>query len=316
MERNFSVIFLCIVFYGRVCLAGAYSFKMPDSYYEGDAATDSECILRDLKTERKVDIDFPMSNEPPKCRLTWSEVNRVVREDMKEFVAKQMPNNSDCLPDELIDRNRTMDLILTISAIQEAEFFSESEKNFRLINFRNEMRTDLKEIAVKCKAPEDEFVSLFRKVFESNETLIALESTYCLAKYVTEKGILDLADVNLNPHNIRIENLNCTVVMADEIRKDEKRVRDHITLRDEGAVACLMNVYKEKKIFELDFASLVLRDLEMPVEVKKLQRIEYQAKRAHLSESFIDCYKMDKEFDPDLLEKIIESANVVKSQSS
>lgn len=316
MKRKFSVIFVCIVFYGRVCLAGAYSFKMPDSYYEGDASTDSECILRDLKTERKMDIDFPMSNEPPQCRLTWSEVNRVVREDMREFIVKQMPNHSNCLPDELINRNRTMDLILTISAIQEAEFFSESEKNFRLINFRNELQTDLKEIAVKCKASEEEFVSLFRKAFESNETLIAMESTYCMAKYVTEQGVLDLADVNLNPHNIRIENLNCTVVMADEICKDEKRIRDHITLRDEGAVACLMNVYKEKKVVELDFAALVLRDLEMPVEVKKLQRTVYQAKRAHLSESFIDCYKMDKEFDPDRLQKIIESANIVKYQSS
>lgn len=288
---------------------------MPDSYYEGDASSDSECTLRDLKAERKLDINFPMSKEPPKCRLTWSELNRAVRDDMREVIGKHMPNNSNCLPDELVNRDKTMDLILTITAIQEAEFFSESEKNFRLISYRNDMRTDLEEIAAKCQVSADEFVSLFQKAFENNETLIAMESTYCLAKYVTDNEILDLSDVNLNPNNIGIETLNCSLLVAEEKCKDEVRVRDHITLRDEAAVACLMNVYRENKIFELDFASLVLRDLEMSAETRRLQRIKYDARRVRMSTPFIDCYKMDKDFDQDLLQKIIEvNANATKAQ--
>ncbi|XP_037050196.1 uncharacterized protein LOC119084356 [Bradysia coprophila] len=315
MEPRFSFIFLCVLIYGRVGQLDA--LKMPDSYYELDGSTDCECTLRALKAEGKLDFDFPMSKEPPKCRLTLSELNQAVRADMREFVEKKMPNDSNCLPDELAKSEKTMDLILIMSSIQQAAFFSESEKNFRLINFRNEMRTNLKEIAVKCRASEDEFVSLFRKVFENNETLIAMESTYCLAKYVTDKEILDLPDVNLNPNNIKIKNLNCSIVVEEEMRKDEERVRDHITLRDEAAVACLMNVYKENKIFELAFAALVLRDLEMPAETKQIQRSKYDVKRAHLSAPFINCYKMDKDFDPVLLQKIEDvNANLTKAHLS
>ncbi len=277
---------------------------MPNSYYELDGSTDSECTLRDLNTERNLNIDFPMSKEPPKCRLTWSELNQRLREDMSEFIKSYMPGNDNCVSKELVKREKTLDLIMTISAIQAADFFSESEKSARLINYRNEMKTDLIQIAAGCQASEEKLISLFKSTFENNEMLIANETNYCRAKYVQDKGILSLTDVNLNPGNINIGILNCSIVMAEEIRKDEKRVRENITLRDEAAITCLMNVYKENKIVDLSFAALVLRDLKMPIETKRLEQRKYDLERASRSRDFINCYKMDADFDPVLLKKI------------
>lgn len=307
-----SFWFICVLIYGQILCSEAA--VMPKSYYEGDGSTDSECTLRGLKTERNLDIDFPMSKEPPKCRFTWSDLNRVLRDDMMEFIQQYMPTKDNCVANELMKREKTLDLILTISSIQAADFFSESEKNARLVNFRNELKKDFKEIAAECQASEEKFITVFQGAFENNETLIAMETKYCLAKNAIEKGILTLPDVNLNPDNININNLNCSIVMAEELRKDEKRFRELITLRDEGAIACLMNNYRENKIFDLVFAATVLRDLKMPTETKQLGESQLNRMFARLSTPFSDCYK-DKDFDADLLKYIEElDAKATKGQ--
>lgn len=294
MKSSFKFIIFCVLICGKLCCFEA--FTMPDSYYTGDASTDSECTLRQLKSKGKLDMDFPMSVEPPECRLTWSEINQVIRADMKDFLEKQIPNDGNCLANKLLQREKAVDLLLTITAIQSADAFSESEKKTRLIDYRNEMKKNLKEIAAECHTPENELVSLYRGAFENNETLIAMESNYCVAKYVSDRNILDLVDVDLNPNDIEIKHLNCSVVMEEEMRKDEEKFRKTITVRDSAAVSCIMKLYKEKGVFDLDFAWTVLGKLEMPSEQKRSERDKMNEEFEYLSVSFLKCYKMGKDF--------------------
>lgn len=295
-ESKMKFIIFCVLICGKLCCFEALT--MPDSYYTGDASTDSECALQELKSKGKVDMDFPfpMSVESPECRLTLSQLNQIMRADIKHFIEKEIPNDGNCLANELIQREKTLDLILTVSAILAADSFSESEKKTRLIGFRNEMKKDLKEIATQCHTPEDKLVSLYQSAFENNETLIAMESDYCLAKYVSDRNILDLVDVNLNPNDIKIKHLNCSIVMEEEMRKDEEKFRNTITVRDLAAVSCIMNLYKEKGVFDLDFAWIVLGKLGMPSEQKRSERDKINEEFEYLSVSFLNCYKMDTDF--------------------
>lgn len=287
-------IFCCVLIYGKFCCLEA--FVMPNSYYELDGSTDSECTLRDLKTERNLEFDFPMSKETPKCRLTWSQLNEAVREEMKLFIAKHAPSDGNCLSDRFVKSDKTLDLVLTITAIQAGDFFSATEKKVRLVNFQNDLKNNLEEIANECKYPKDKFLELFQGAFMNNETLIAMESTYCLAKYVTDNEVLTLRDVNLNPHNINTDNLNCSIVIEEERRKDEERFRDNMTLRDQTAIACVMNVYTENEVFYLDFAEMVLDKSEISEEMKRSEKDKINLKRAILSFPFKSCYDMDKDY--------------------
>lgn len=270
---------------------------MPKSYYELDGSTDSECTLRDLKTERNLDFDFPMSKESPKCRLSWSELNQSVREDYATFVQDMMGKDGGCLAKEMVKGNKTMDLILIITSVQVADFFSESEKVIRLVPFQNEIRKELEQIATECHSSKDDFLKIFRGVFEYNETLVTMETNYCLGKYVTDNGILTLPDgVNLNPNSLNTTYLNCSIIVDEAKRKDEQRFRDNMTLRDQTAVVCVMKVYKENEVFYLDFADMVLLNLQLPEEKKQAERKTISLKRALLSFPFKVCYDMDKDY--------------------
>lgn len=288
MNSNFTFVIFCVLICVKICSFKA--IKYPDSFYELDGSTDSECTLRYLKSERNLDIDFPMSKEPPKCRLTWPELNRILRVDMQHLTEEVLPNASKCLTTELLKREKALDLILTITSIQAANSFPEIEKKSRLSSFRNDFKEYLIEIATECQVAGDKFISTFRGAFDNNETLIALETDYCLRNYVTDNSILSLDNVNMNPKNIEIENLNCNIVVVDVARRAEEAFSNSISKRDVSTVACLMNSYKENKIFELDFATCVLGKLEIPNETKCAELKKIDDKRSVILDK---CYKQN-----------------------
>lgn len=283
MKSSVSLIVFCVFISCKICSFEA--IKYPDSFYELDGSTDSECTLRYLKNERNLELNFPMSEPPPKCRLTWADTIRILKADMQDFMEKVIPNDSKCLSNEIVKREKTLDLILTITSIQASDSFAESEKKSQLTSFRNNFKQHLKEISTECRVAEDKFISTFRGAFENNETLIAWETDYCLAKYVTDRNILTLVDVNLNPKNIEIKNLNCTFVIEEEVRKVEEEFSRTIAARGDSptATSCLMNLYKKNKICDLDFAAVVLGKLAIPSETKSVELNKINELRSVLS---------------------------------
>lgn len=294
MKSIFSFLFLCVLSCVKICCYE--TAKLPDSFVHGDdVSINRECLLRYLKNEKNLDIDVPMRDESPKCGLMWSDLTRSLRMDLKDFIERQMPNDENCAT-ELLKSEKAVDLILTIIVVEIAHIFSEIEKKFHLTSFRNELELHLKKIANECQTPDDKFVSLFKRSFTNNETLIALETDYCMTMYVINNNILSVDNVDLNPKNIEINNLNCSFVMMHAINKDEKKFRSTITVRDASAIECTMNEYKENKLFDLDFAMIVLKKLKISSEAKSIEIVKNNKKRAIFAVPFYNCYMLDKDF--------------------
>lgn len=164
MKANFS---LFVLIYVTICLSSVAASENVNV----TVVNICERGLHYLQSKGLLNDDFPLDlDDPRKCYSTSPEtipeVFSHMLEDIKEVLEKKLPNEAECASSELTQRQRTMDLLLTIRTIQLVGKLSEDEKVGRLISYRNELRTNLKEIAVKCGADETEFISSFRGALE------------------------------------------------------------------------------------------------------------------------------------------------------
>lgn len=274
-----------------MCSLDAAALNEP--VYQRDYSALSVCALKYLKSEGKLKENFPLRDKPLTCSRTLPDICRLLRAKLKKFTEKMLPNEANCITMEFSKRDETMDRFLIIYGIQMSGLFSESEKKTLLIPYRNEANEDLEDIATKCHVAKDNFTQLFDESFEHNDTVAGIESDYCLAKYVTDRNILALPNVNLNPNNVATEKLDCNVVMEEEMNKAKENFRSNITLSDETMIECIMNWYEENKIFDLDIASIVLSKLEMSTETKCSELNKVNKNRAIFAETFNHCFTID-----------------------
>lgn len=169
MKSHFSFKFCFVLVYVTICVSAVAATV------EGNLPVVNICEkgFQYLKSKGLLDDSFPLEKDSAKCQSTtpetMSEVFSHMQEDLKEYIERKLQSETKCATSELSQRQRTLDLLLTIRTVELVGQLSESEKRTQLISPRNELRENLKEIAVKCGVDENEFFSIFRGAFAKNE---------------------------------------------------------------------------------------------------------------------------------------------------
>ncbi|XP_037033988.1 uncharacterized protein LOC119072795 [Bradysia coprophila] len=251
----------CLVIYVQfLCLSAEQS-----AFHDGEA-----CLIQYLQKKGKLDDNFKSMEKPsPNCLFVMPLTKMVLRKTFTDRIDSEIPNHSDCLKARF-DSQDTLDLVIKISVIREVDIKTELDP------VRQALHEDLKGIMSHCDTNDESFLAIFNDYLgNKNETLAVLQEDYCVSKYVADNKILDLTDVELNPSQIDIENLNCNQ-MVEKLRNDsEKELSDKISTLPHGQkiLVCVMDAYKINKIFDTGIALKVLYNLDVPKDIKEAEKV-------------------------------------------
>jgi len=255
------------------------------------ADENNECIAQYLNKKGKLDNNFSSTQAPTlsHCRLALPIVLGVMKTLIDDQIKEKLPNDEDCLIKEFSNKE-ALDQMLKIGVIKNSNSLGESEIKSQLDETRKDFKDDLEEIAVQCEVAGDKFESIFNDVLGiKNETLAALESYYCLTKYAADNKVLPLDNVELNPDNIKTEDVDCSAIIARERRIEERDIRNKLQSKSPAVISCVMNAYKSDKLFDWGVAAKILDKVDLPKETKKLGRDQLVEKLSSFGMSTLFC---------------------------
>jgi hypothetical protein len=255
---------------------------------EGEA-----CIVQYLKRKGKLSEDFPTTLETPSshCEVSIPISTKIVREAYVDKINETFPNQSQCLIDEF-DNREIVDHVLKVSVISESKKLSENSIKTQLEAARSDLKQDLEKIAIQCNTVDEAFTNIFNDLLGiKNETLAVFQYEYCISKYTADNSLLPLNNVELNPHHIDIEHLNCTAIIEKERTKAVKEIRDKMTSTPNGDryINCILNAYNRNRVFDWSIALKVLYIVELPKETKESEKAKATQKIADFSVATFTC---------------------------
>lgn len=267
----------CLFIYAEIL----YVSVAHNTYHEGEV-----CLIQYLQRKGKLDNSFmPVEKPSPNCLFVMPLTKMIVRKTFTDRIEKEIPSHSDCLIKKF-DGQETLDLLMKISVIQESDMKTE------LVPTRNALQADLKNITSHCETNGESFFAIFNDYLgNKNETLEVLQQDYCLSKYVADKGILDLSNVELNPSRVDIKNLDCNQIVEKQRKDAEKELTDKISSLPNGhrILVCVMDAYKNGDIFNSGVALKVLYNLDVPKEMKDSEKVRLTQKLSEFGLATFTC---------------------------
>jgi len=231
------------------------------------------CIENYLKQKGKLARNFPVVpvTSTVKCRFASIFTVTLVRRIIVHLINAKHPNDATCLASEF-ENHETTDLIVKLNVIDDSKLLSENEMQTQTNETRMELKHDLIKIAIQCGTEITEFIATFNEFLGiKNVTLSAQQHNYCFAKYAADNGLLPLQNVDLNPYGIQTTHIDCPSIMRKERRAVEQTLRSKTKENMPDRVSCVINAYRNKKIFDTSIASKVLEYVELSKEVKKVE---------------------------------------------
>lgn len=280
---NFAKKFLllcCVVFYATLSTAGDQ--PVPTSVDRTEA-----CFVEHLKAQGKLNETFRTNaRSAVPCRpvviYAISFQNIILRNKVGKTFST---NETQCLLDEFEEKNDA-DYIYVLYVIELNSLLSVSDKGTLLEEARNQFKAELKRIADHCLVDDEKFIQIYHNNLGiKNETLVAHQQEYCKTKYVVDNQIVQLNNVDLNPHKIDPESVNCDSILAPERSKFEREViakNSDVTARH---LDCILKNFRNRDITGLLWASAVLSYyVVVPVDEKR-QEVNKAAEK--LNEYFV-----------------------------
>lgn len=265
-----------------ICTEIYYISAVDNTFHDGEA-----CLVQYLQRKGKLDASFKLTEKPsPNCVFAIPLTKMVARKSIMDKIEKDIPSHSECLMAKF-DSQETLDLLIKISVVHDGDDKTE------LQSARNALRDDLKTVMSHCETNDARFSTIFDSYLGiKNETLEVLQQDYCLAKYVADNKIVDLKNIDLNPHQIDTgSSLNCNQIV-DRLRNDaEKELADKISTLPKGQriLGCVMNAFQNGKVFDSGVALKVLYNLDVPTELKESEKVKLSQKLSEFGLATFTC---------------------------
>ncbi len=281
MDFAKKVLLFCVVFCAAVCSADQ------NHYLNGQA-----CLVQHLKTKGKLNQSFQSTLEPTsRCRLVMPLTIQILKTSVTDRVKNDFPNEADCLNDEF-DNKEAVDFLIKLDVIKSSTLLSVSARDTQLEDTRSLFKDDLEDIARQCLVDDKNFVKIFNDVLGiKNETLVAYQHEYCMAKYVVDNDLLEVNNLDINPQRIDTNNVNCDYIIDVERSKTEKELSDKLSATPEGqrSLSCVLNAFRSGNMFGYKIALIVLNNLDVTSEVKVEQSNKISVKLGEFAMSTFMC---------------------------
>ncbi len=264
MDFTKKILVLCMVFCAALCSAD----ENRNRYFDADRITEA-CFVQHLKTKGKLDEVFQSTlQSSSQCQLIIPTVMQALQSTVTDEIRNEFPNEAECLISEFHSKE-AVDYLLKLDVINGTSLLSVSAREIQLEETRNQFEDVLKEIAVECLVDDENFVKIFNKSLGiNNEILEAYQQQYCLAKYVVDNQILKLENVDINPHHIDPESVNCNYIIDLERIKIEK---EYGKTPAAGSLDCHMEAFRLNNMFGYKVAKNILRDSDLNIPIDDLE---------------------------------------------
>lgn len=228
------------------------------------------CIIRILQIRGKIEEDLPTQEAPSElCRILLPLIYANHSEKLCVMLWETKSIRAECVIEDLM-KNDYIDLQLKYEVYEKLQSLSKKDRKNRLDVVRNAKRIILINAADKCKS-DFSYGGIFDEILGKNSNLRAHQKEHCLLKYAVESKFLYLRDVNLNPHGIDTRYLECVPILVQ--CQDDAEEKFMIALMDRqysaDAINCLMERYKDDRIFGYNIALDFLRKMDINVKVKR-----------------------------------------------
>lgn len=250
------------------------------------------CVVQYLKGKGKLTESFPSTGSPSSlCRLVIPASVQIVNGNVKYQVGKEFPNEVDCLTAEFENKDG-VDYLLQLDLIRSSSL-SASAKNTQLENTKSQFKDMLEEIAVQCHVDDKNFVKLFNEALGiKNETLEAHQNEYCMAKYVfVDNQLLEVNNVDINPHRIETNSVNCEYLIDIERSNAEKELSDKLSATETGqsSLNCVVNAFRSGNMFNYRVALKVLGTLDITSQEKERETNKISKKISEFVLTTVAC---------------------------
>lgn len=263
--RKFS--FLCVVLCAVTCAA----------YVPGPLEGGEPCLVELLKAMKKLNADFqsnsrePIPADPVVCYVMTELTKQLIQSTIFGEINATLPNDADCVEKEF-EAQQTLFDVFKVRLIDGSKTLNDTDKQNQLLEARNELTGKLETVAVNCQIEKGKINNIFqRDLAIKNETLEAHQTEYCLAKYAVDNALLALDDVDIDPHNIDKESLNCDGIVDVEKSHLEREVRNMVAglPKANQTTDCIMDAYKSSAANKFHIALKVLDYLDISKETKE-----------------------------------------------
>lgn len=244
------------------------------------------CIIRILQIRGKIEEDLPAQEAPSElCRILLPLIYANYSEKLCVMLWETKSIKAQCVIEDLL-KNDYVDLQLKFEVYEKLEKPSKKDREKKLEGVRVAMRDILLNAAEKCKS-DFSYGGIFEEILDINSNQKVFQKEYCLLKYVVENKFLIIRNLNINPHGIETRYLECKAILVQ--CQDDAEEKFMLALMDReyssDAINCLMERYKEDRIFGWNTALEFLRKLEINEKVKRNEDFR-------ISKMFSDYSKM------------------------
>lgn len=275
----------CLLYYATLCFATINYYRRAEFCYE-----------QHLKENGKLSETYE-SKAPPVSDCngilgTMYETELTYLEDKAKNMFPNQSNVSKCLKDEFKQR-KAVDHIRKIILIKRNRFLSVSAKDAMLDEARFEFKDELKKMADRCVVDDKTVIQIYNdQLGIKNETLVAYQHQYCMAKYVVDNQIIQVDNVDINPHHIDTDSINCVSLLAIERETAENDLKNHLIASQfsQRRIDCILNVSKTNDVFGHQIAFKLLHFyFAVPDDVIETENNKAQEKFIGFIREVINC---------------------------
>ncbi|CRK92413.1 CLUMA_CG005972, isoform A [Clunio marinus] len=259
-----------------------------------DKDTGITCLIKYLKDHGRLEEDFPLPQKPAHAQACDAVVRLVLPTIEREFLSKLSEKESiksDCVSAQL-KKGGLLDYLIKEEVIESSTDLSNQEVMKKLAETRETIKGILDNAAVFCNS-DATYAGLFDKYLGlKNESLSALQSHYCMAKYVIDEEIIDVGNVNINPSNIDTAAANCDTVISNAKAEVEAQLRDKYKEQNlsQSKINCIMRSFRRNKMFENSIALGALENLEISLETKRENKERVENKMESFVTGVFGCF--------------------------
>jgi len=219
----------------------------------------------------------------------------------KDFQADlDLAPHSSCLV-ENAKTHRLFELAMKQNIIQDTKKMSKRKRKKALKALENAMEKKIEIVITLCIADkifgdlfDETYATAYAEVNSTNTTEEDLKYEYCSKKYMVDNNLFNPDyQVNLNPRNVNVSNLNCDEIVQnmiteaiDELKEEFEEESERVSKRK---MKCVTKAIRSSRYYETLYNVLMLVEIEISDEEKAKERTKFIQNMKDMYERIIKC---------------------------
>lgn len=259
---------------------------------QAESASDKghACIIQDLQRKGLLEEDFPSPANTVGCHLAASVMSSLEDAfygtlDDKESI------KADCVKPKLKQYN-LFDYAMKKEIVEMSRQIPKEKADEFLKSAKNGMKEALDKSAKDCDS-DPTWAGIYDEILGiKNTTLVVLQKNYCMLKNSIDKNLLKVGEIEMNPENIDIDNLDCDELIQNHVDKLTNEMRKKYEEKGmRGAqVDCVIDTFKTGNAFDIIIALEVIEKLDISPGLRRENKEELTPGLEKIIRNLFSCF--------------------------